>query len=223
MKILDKIFKTTQNQKDFGKISISQIQRKYKIGFFYAQNIMNALFLNGYVGEEDGYNPRQLLCEENKVFQFIEENFKSYRPIEYSEYYRSEDNGGIYNVSCEENAKDFDNMEGHDFEYFCAELLRKKGFKNVEVTKGSGDQGIDIIAYRDDVKYGIQCKCYSHDIGNKAIQEAYAGAKFYDCHVPVVLTNRYFTTSAKELAQKTQVLLWDRDKLNSMINSPQAF
>lgn len=108
-------------------------------------------------------------------------------------------------------------MEGHDFEYFCAELLKNNGFKEVEVTPGSGDQGIDIIAVKDGVRYGIQCKCYSSDIGNKAVQEAFSGAKFYDCHVPVVITNRYFTKSANELASKTGVLLWDRNKLNELV------
>ena len=39
-----------------------------------------------------------------------------------------------------------DEMEGHDFEYYCADLLRKDGFSNVEVTKGSGDFGVDILA-----------------------------------------------------------------------------
>ena len=42
-----------------------------------------------------------------------------------------------------------DEMDGHDFEYFCAELLEKNGFIGVEVTKGSGEYGIDIIAEKD--------------------------------------------------------------------------
>lgn len=109
--------------------------------------------------------------------------------------------------------KPFDQMEGHEFEYYCASILGKNDFTNVEVTKGSGDQGIDIIAYKDGVKYGIQCKCYSSDIGNKAVQEAFSGKTFYECHVAAVLTNRYFTKSAKELAEKNGVLLWDRDTL----------
>ena len=33
----------------------------------------------------------------------------------------------------------FENMEGHEFEYYCAELLKKRGFIDVTVTKGSGD------------------------------------------------------------------------------------
>ena len=41
-----------------------------------------------------------------------------------------------------------DLMEGHDFEYWSAGLLRKIGFANVEVTPGSGDQGVDILAQK---------------------------------------------------------------------------
>ena len=78
-------------------------------------------------------------------------------------------------------------------------------------------QGIDVLAGKGGVKYGIQCKCYSSDIGVKAVQEAYSGARYYDCHVPVVLTNRFFTKPAKELAEKIKVLLWDRIVLESLV------
>ena len=71
-------------------------------------------------------------------------------------------------------------MDGHTFEHYCAGLLRRNGFHHVEVTRGSGDQGIDILAWKHRKKYGIQCKCYSYYLGNKAIQEAYAGMKFYE-------------------------------------------
>lgn len=112
---------------------------------------------------------------------------------------------------------EYDRMDGHEFEYFCSDILRKSGFTQVEVTKGSGDQGIDILAFKDGVKYGIQCKCYSSNIGNKAVQEAFAGKTFYGCHVAAVLTNRYFTKSAQELAERNGVLLWDRDRLEKFI------
>jgi len=110
-----------------------------------------------------------------------------------------------------------DMMTGHEFEVFCASMLERSGFEDIDVTKGSGDQGIDILATKDFVKYGFQCKCYSTDIGNKAVQEAYAGKTYYGCHVAVVLTNRYFTPAARDLAAQTGVVLWDRDKLLSMI------
>ena len=110
-----------------------------------------------------------------------------------------------------------DKMDGHRFEEYCAGLLRETGYTNVEVTKGSGDQGVDVIATKDGIKYAIQCKCYSSDLGNTPVQEVNAGKALYKCHVGVVLTNRYFTAGARELAEATGVLLWDRDELMKII------
>ena len=70
-------------------------------------------------------------------------------------------------------------MNGHKFEYKCARMLRRKGFHHVVVTKKSGDQGVDIIAYKHFSKYAVQCKYYSYPVGNKAVQEVYAGGKCY--------------------------------------------
>lgn len=112
---------------------------------------------------------------------------------------------------------DFDKMDGWEFEEFVAELFMRNGFSHVEVTKGSGDQGVDILADRDGVSYGIQCKHYTSKISNKAVQEAYAGAKFYGCDVPVVLTNSYFFPSALELGDEIGVELWDREELKHLI------
>ena len=78
---------------------------------------------------------------------------------------------------CEKKKKSpdvFEDVEGHEFEYFCADLLTDRGFTEVEVTKGSGDYGIDILAQKDGVTYAIQCKRYTAPVGVKAIQEAYA-------------------------------------------------
>lgn len=115
--------------------------------------------------------------------------------------------------------KDFDNLDGHQFEVFCAKVLEKNGYKNVEVTKGSGDQGVDILAERDGIKYAIQCKHYSQPVGNKAIQEIYTGMRFYHCHVGIVMTNNYFTQSAKDLAKENGIVLWDRDYLLNFLSS----
>lgn len=111
----------------------------------------------------------------------------------------------------------FEDMEGHEFEYFCADLLRQKGFLDVEVTKGSGDYGVDILAEKDGVTYAIQCKCYTTPVGVKAIQEAYAGRDYYDRMVGAVMTNQYFTSPAVEAAAKLKILLWDGGYLESMM------
>lgn len=102
---------------------------------------------------------------------------------------------------------------GYCYEYECAKLLRKHGFSKVSVTKSSGDQGVDIIAYANGKKYAIQCKFYSSPVGNSAIQEVYAGAKFYNCDMAAVITNSTFTPAAIELANATGVLLWPNDNV----------
>lgn len=117
------------------------------------------------------------------------------------------------------NNQDYDSMDGHQFEYFCADVLKKNGFTDVEVTQGSGDYGVDVLAKKDGITYAIQCKCYSHTVGNKAVQEAFSGKEYYKCMVGVVLTNNYFTKAAKETAMSNRIILWDRDKLNDMISN----
>ena len=108
---------------------------------------------------------------------------------------------------------EFDDMDGWEFEEYIAKLLSRDGYIHVEVTRGSGYQGVDVLAQRDGVSYAVQCKHYTGKIPNKAVQEAYAGAKFYGCDVPVVLTNSYFSPSALELGDEIGVELWDRDEL----------
>lgn len=100
-------------------------------------------------------------------------------------------------------------QDGFEFEHRCAAFLKTKGYRKVSVTPPSGDQGIDVIAYKSGVKYGIQCKYYSAPVGNKAVQEAYSGARFYDCDRAVVMTNHTFTKAARELADKLEVELWE--------------
>lgn len=109
--------------------------------------------------------------------------------------------------------KDIDRMDGHDFEYLCADILRLKGYENVTVTRGSGDQGVDVIAEQSGIKYAVQCKRFSGSVGNKAVQEVHFGKTYYHCHVAIVMTNSYFTQSAKDAANESNTILWDRDNL----------
>lgn len=112
--------------------------------------------------------------------------------------------------------RELDEMDGLDFEYYCADLLAENGFADVQVTRSSGDYGIDILAEKDGVTYAIQCKRYTGLVGVKAVQEAYAGRDYYDRMVGAVLTNQYFTKSAVQAARKLKILLWDRDYLQAM-------
>ncbi len=112
---------------------------------------------------------------------------------------------------------DIDLMDGFEFENFVAELFSHMGFLT-EVTKHSGDFGIDVIAEKDGIKIGIQAKCYSKAVTNKAIQEITAGMKYYNCQKGIVVTNRDFTKSATELAKANSIQLWGRTILEEKIS-----
>ena len=121
--------------------------------------------------------------------------------------------GSSNNIHKSIDLSEIDNMDGIAFENLTAELLRNNGFKNVEVTKASGDYGVDIVANKDNKKYAFQCKCYSSKLGIKPIQEVYSGVKMYGADTAVVITNSYFTPNAFNLADELGVLLWDRKNL----------
>ena len=54
-------------------------------------------------------------------------------------------------------------LDGWEFEEEVARVFRLNGYK-VKVTKKTGDGGIDIILYKNDLKYAVQCKHYSNPV-----------------------------------------------------------
>jgi len=149
---------------------------------------------------------------------------KDYEYIQHQKFIEAEESLDNHSsVIDDENkmVKNFDDLNGAEFEEWCANLLRNNGFTNVQVTKTSGDQGVDILAQKSDIRYAIQCKCYSSNLGNSPVQEVHAGKSMYNCHVGVVMTNRHFTSGAKDLADATGVLLWDREKLLQMTSNTE--
>lgn len=186
---------------DSGYVNITKLQRELKIGYTQAESIVGLMEANGLIEPYNGRLDRKIILQRDTPtteVPTLKQDFSQY--------------GGI-----EAELLTVDLMDGHDFEYYCAEILRNNGFINVTVTQGSGDQGVDVLAEKGGIKYAIQCKCYKSDLGNKPVQEITTGKAIYHCHIGVVLTNRYFTAGAKEAAEATNVLLWDRDKLIELI------
>ena len=109
-----------------------------------------------------------------------------------------------------------DLMSGEQFEHFVTYLFNNLGYTATN-TKLSGDQGIDVLAKKGKTTIAIQTKCYSKPVGNHAIMEAVAGAKYYNADKIMVVTNSTFTRSARELAQSNNVILWDRSILKEKL------
>jgi len=109
-----------------------------------------------------------------------------------------------------------DGMDPYDFELLLGMFYEAQGFHVIETPK-SGDQGADVLLEKAGEKTVIQAKLYSGTVGNKAVQEAIAASSHFRCNFAAVVTNNYFTRSAKELAQSSTVTLVDRDELIEMI------
>lgn len=106
-----------------------------------------------------------------------------------------------------------DKMQGTDFELYVAKVLRKCGCSDVSITKKTGDYGADILCCYKGVSMFFQCKRQDKPVGNGAVQEAFAAKTSYACSKDVVITNRTFTSNAKNLAARTGTILWDRKEL----------
>lgn len=204
--------------------SISLLQRRLKLNYSRAAKIIDTMEAAGIVGPFIDSAPREFLISKSQWDQMelpplgfaIPENRINETEIIVQENNWRRQQQGLSVVDFELQKADC--MDGHTFEYWCADLLKKNGFINVEVTQGSGDQGVDILAQKDGIKYAIQCKCYSSDLGNTPVQEVSAGKTIYRCHVGAVMTNRFFTSGATVAADATGTLLWDRNTLKEFIN-----
>jgi len=111
---------------------------------------------------------------------------------------------------------DIDNMAGVTFERYLGKLLQFKGFK-VEFTALSHDFGVDIVARKGPYRYAIQAKRYTSSVGRAGVSDAVAGMRHYRCNKTMAITNSYFTTSARQLAESNDCELIDRDTLSNWI------
>lgn len=97
-------------------------------------------------------------------------------------------------------------MRPSEFEAFCASELQEAGW-DANITAATGDQGVDVIAEKDGIRFVLQCKLYNHPVGNKAVQEAFAAKRHEAAQIAAVVSNNRFTASAEQLAASTGVLL----------------
>lgn len=120
-----------------------------------------------------------------------------------------------FDKKCPIESKCVDLLGPLEFEIFCAKLIQKNGWY-ATTTKGSGDQGVDVLAIKNKKKAIFQCKKYSKPVGNKAVQEAIAGKEFAGADFAFVVTNSTFTSAAIELSVKTKVFLIHYTELHNL-------
>lgn len=71
---------------------------------------------------------------------------------------------------------------GRNYEYKIKCYLQKQGFKVFPngLVNGRNDDGIDLIAYKDNEVHLIQCKCYKYPPKQDLIRKFYGDCKIYE-------------------------------------------
>jgi HJR/Mrr/RecB family endonuclease len=171
--------------------------------------IMDKCKINyGDENQEDAFYEYEFLFNYNK--NLIEAELESLKLLNFEKKLLNKREEVEYTIN------DVDLMGGLEFEEFVALMFSKMGYLT-RVTKASGDQGIDVIAENNEMKIGIQAKCYSGQVTNTAIQEVVAGINHYNLDKAMVITNSCFSQSAIELAKSNNVILWDRNKMKEKL------
>jgi restriction system protein len=121
------------------------------------------------------------------------------------------------------SATSLDALSGPAFEKVIGTLLSRMGF-TIEMTKATGDGGVDIVASLEKALVGgrflIQCKRYAvgNSVGAPLIREFY-GALTADRRAAkgIFITTSVFTDQAREFARDLALELIDREKLQCLL------
>jgi len=132
-----------------------------------------------------------------------------YRKIKFSKR-KNIDSIDVFNIS------QIDSLSGTEFENLLKDIFEKQGYE-AQTTKQSHDFGADLILNKNGKVSILQAKCYSKNIGIKAIQEIISAKKHYLAEEMFVATNRYFSKEAVILASEHDVRLIDRDVLVKLV------
>ena len=108
--------------------------------------------------------------------------------------------------------KDIDQMPGLEFERYLTTVLKRQGYESIRLTE-KYDYGVDIIAVKNGVAWGIQAKRYKGLVDADAVRQVVAALPKYRCERSMVITNSHYTEVAKELARWNNCQLIDRDIL----------
>jgi len=112
-----------------------------------------------------------------------------------------------------------DRLDGREFEALLARVFRRRGWR-AEITSGGKDFGADLVLSRRRRRVAVQAKhLTSRNAGNKAVQQAIAGASYYGCDSAMVITTARFTDSAVKQAERAdiEVELLDLDDLRRLL------
>ena len=105
-----------------------------------------------------------------------------------------------------------DTMTGLQFERYVASALKRQGYTHIKMTE-LYDWGVDIIARKDGITWGVQVKRCSGMVKAAAVRQVVTALRKYNCDRGMVVTNGVYSRPAVELARSNDCILIDRSAL----------
>jgi len=130
---------------------------------------------------------------------------------------KNESSKNIDEISEEDLQNNFSNYDPYQMEELVGKLFEKKDYQ-VDITKKSGDFGIDVWANSSIERIGIQVKHQEHDVGYDAIAKT-IGSAMTSTKIIIISTKSSFTKPCYEyqMDHPQFVKLWKSEKLKEEI------
>ncbi len=109
-------------------------------------------------------------------------------------------------------------LKGAKFERALARLYTNMGY-SVSQTKGSGDEGVDLILWKDEKKIVVQCKGHKKPIGVSMIRDLYGAMMHFEANSAVLACPAGFTIGVKKFATDKPIQLISATDLIEMVES----
>jgi hypothetical protein len=107
-------------------------------------------------------------------------------------------------------------LDGWEFEEEVAKIFRLNGYK-AKVTKKTGDGGIDIILYKNDLKYIVQCKHYQSPLGPEPVRALWGVKDDFGADKVIMVASSGLTSSAYSfISNKKDFELFDLENIIRM-------
>ena len=108
-------------------------------------------------------------------------------------------------------------LSPEDFERLVAELFESYGHQ-AEVAGGTSDHGVDIIVQSiQGEKWVVQCKRYAGSVGEPVVRDLFGTLQHEEAQRAYLITTGSFTAQAQEWAEGKPIVLYDGEKLTTLI------
>jgi len=106
-------------------------------------------------------------------------------------------------------------LDGWQFEIEVAEIFALNGYK-AEVTKKTGDGGVDIILYKEGRKILVQCKHYKAAIGPEVVRALWGVREDFNSQEVILVASSGITEASKKFVKNKAFRVYDLEDIIRM-------